>query len=282
MTKIINGRKIAEIIKNDLKNKIYHFDRNPCVVALNIGQNISSKKYLEIKSKESKKIGIKFKEINFDEKINQTKLLKKIKELNDDVLVDGIIVQFPLPKHLDSNIIRSTISQFKDVDGVNPFNKGKLGFTNSILIPPTSKAVITILKSENIKLKGKNVVIIGYGLVAGEPISILLKHQKATVIICDIDTKNIGMFTKKADIIISAAGKKNLLKGDMIEEGTFIINIGAENINGNLFPDVQYSTVEAKASFITPTPGGVGPLTVAHLLENVVKCYEIKVERNEK
>lgn len=273
--KIIDGRKIAAYIESSLKEKVDYLKNNgitPCIYVILIGDDPASVIYVRNKENAANRCGIMSKKIILPVNISESELLNKINELNDDSLVHGILVQLPIPLHIDENKIMEAISPDKDVDGFHPFNEGKIFTGNSSFYPCTPFGIIKMLDYSNIELKGKNVVIIGQSIIVGKPLSIMLMNRNATVSVLNIHTNNIKCWTKMADVLISATGKPHLIDESFVKDGCVVIDVGIAKLNGKICGDVNFNSVIQKVSKITPVPGGVGPVTVAILMENTVNA----------
>lgn len=268
--KVIDGKRISENMLNALKKEINEMDKKPCLATVLIGDNPASKLYVNKKEEACKFIGIDSKKLVFSDDIKETELIDAIHNLNNDENITGILIQLPLPTHMNQNSVFEAISPSKDVDGFNPLNVGNLLNGNEKLVSCTPKGIIRILEQNNIEINGKNVVIIGQGYVVGRPLAALCMNRDATVISCNDKTKNLREFTLKADILVSAAGVPKLVKGDMVKSGAVVIDVGINKVDGKLCGDVDFKDVKEKASYLTPVPGGVGPMTVAILMENTV------------
>lgn len=273
---IIDGRKCSNIIKEDLKRKIVEKRIEPCLAVIQIGNNEASNIYVNNKKKACEKVGIKFKELKFPDTISQELVIKEIKRLNNDKSVNGIIVQLPLPKPFDAGVIINEINPLKDVDGLTYENVGNLVLENDCLVSCTPLGVINLLKMYNAKIEGKHVVIVGRSNLVGKPLIQLFLQENATVSVCHSKSEDIKNITKQADILVVAVGHPNLITKDMVKENAIIIDVGINHDEKNLCGDVDFDGVSKKASLITPVPGGVGPMTVACLLKNVVKAYNMQ------
>lgn len=274
-TKIIDGKKIAADIELSLKEKIDYLKNNgiaPCIYVILIGDNPASVIYVRNKENAAKRCGILSKKIILPVDVSEDELLNKINELNDNPLVHGILVQLPVPPHIDENKIMETICVNKDVDGFHPFNEGKIFTGNSSFYPCTPFGIIKMLDYSNIELIGKNVIIVGQSIIVGKPLSIMLMNRYATVSILNIYTGDIRRWTKMADILISATGKAHLIDDSFVKDGAVIIDVGITKLNGKICGDVNFDSVIEKVSKITPVPGGVGPVTVSVLMENTVNA----------
>jgi methylenetetrahydrofolate dehydrogenase (NADP+)/methenyltetrahydrofolate cyclohydrolase len=283
--KILDGKSTASLIRNRIKELIdkEFKSRNfqPGLVAILVGNNPASKIYVNAKAKACEEVGIYSKVIELDEAISQNDLIDIIKQLNINPKFHGILVQQPLPKHINTEIVNQTIEPAKDVDGFHPVNMGKLLLDEVGLKPCTPLGIIELLRHYHIDLNGKNVVVIGRSNIVGKPLAVMLmqknKFTNATVTVCHSSTKDISFFTKNADVVISAIGKPEFLKADMIKEDSVVIDVGINRIDDlnsqkgyKIVGDVKFDEVSEKASYITPVPGGVGPMTIAMLLQNTL------------
>ena len=273
MSKIIDGKKISLEIKNELKLRVEKMKEKPSLVVISVGDDPASKVYVAQKEKCANYIGILYKHIHYDS-ISDDDLIDKINELNHDKKVHGIIVQLPLPKGMDEKRIVNTIDNQKDVDGLTYLNAGLLLNNQTSLVSCTPKGIMELLKREKINVEGANCVVIGRSILVGKPMMNLLINANATVTLCHSKTKNIAKITKKADILVVAIGKKHFIKRDMVKRGSIIIDVGINRIDGKLYGDVDYDDVKDKVKKITPVPGGVGPMTVVMLMQNVIEAYE--------
>ena len=275
MAVIIDGKICAKKILDDIKERVSKLDKKPCLAVILANNDSSSKIYVASKEKRSIELGFNSKVYRFDETITQDGLNKLIKELNQDPEVNGILVQLPLYNHLNSQEIIELIDPKKDVDGFHPINAGRLSCG---LIPEaiccTPKGVIKLLKEYSIDIVGKNALVIGRSNIVGKPTANLLINENATVALAHSKTKNLKELCLKADIIVSATGCAKLIKKDMVKQGAVVIDIGiSKQQNGSLIGDVDFEEVKEVASYITPVPGGVGPMTIACLMENTYELY---------
>jgi len=283
--KILDGKATSALIRNRIKDIIEKEfkPRNlqPGLVAVLVGNNPASKIYVSSKAKACEEVGIYSKVIELDEAISQNELIDVIKQLNINPKFHGILVQQPLPKHINTELVNETISPAKDVDGFHPLNMGKLLLGEDCLKPCTPLGIIELLKHYQIELSGKNVVVIGRSNIVGKPLAAMLiqkdKVTNATVTVCHSATKDISFFTKNADVVIAAIGKPEFLKAEMIKDDAVVIDVGInriEDLNSQkgyrIVGDVKFDEISEKASFITPVPGGVGPMTIAMLLKNTL------------
>ena len=282
MATIINGKELAQKIRSNLKFKVDELKKkgiNPKLAVIMVGDDKASKVYVKNKSKACEEIGIEFEEFLMDENIQMEELLELIQNLNNRKDIHGILLQSPIPKNLDINKAFNEIDYRKDVDGFNPINVGKLSIGEDCFISCTPFGVVKMLEEYNIPIEGKNAVIIGRSNIVGKPLIQCMLQKNATVIVCHSRTKNIEEITKQADILIVAIGKAKFVKENMVKDGAVVIDVGINrNEEGKLVGDVDFENIEKKASYITPVPGGVGPMTIAMLMNNVVKAAEMQCE----
>ena len=278
MAEIINGKEIAENILNNIKKEVENFDIKPDLAVIIVGCNPASKVYVKNKIKKSEFLGFNSILKELPENTSKEELLTVIKKLNDDENVNGILLQLPLPKGLDEKDFLDEISPIKDVDGFTTYNSGKLfKGEKPYAVACTPKGIIKLLEAKNINLEGKLAVVVGRSNIVGKPISALLLQKNATVIQAHSKTKNLSEILNMADIIVSATGKEEFIKGEMIKKGAVIIDVGiTRNKNGKLTGDVDFESVFNKASYITPVPGGVGPMTISCLMENTLELYKLQ------
>lgn len=278
MAEIINGKEIAENILNNIKKEVENFNVKPTLAVIIVGNDPASKVYVKNKIKKSEFLGFNSILKELPEDIQKEELLDVIKNLNNDKNVNGILLQLPLPKGLDEKDFLDEISPIKDVDGFTTYNSGKLfKGEKPYSIACTPKGIIKLLETKNINLEGKVAVVVGRSNIVGKPVANLLLQKNATVIQAHSKTKNLPEILKLADIIISATGKEEFIKGDMVKKGAIIIDVGiTRNKNGKLTGDVDFESVYNKVSYITPVPGGVGPMTIATLMENTLELYKLQ------
>jgi len=282
----IDGKEIAQTVKDRVRKAVEELKSqgiNPCLATILVGDNQASATYVKNKHKACEEVGIITKDFKFGSEISQLELNKKIDELNKDKIVHGILVQLPLPNHLDEFFTTSSISPLKDVDGLTPHNAGLLAMKKAALVACTPLGVMEMFDYYNIELDGKNVVIINRSGLVGKPLYHLLLARDATVITCHSKTKNINELCQLADIIITAVGdrKKFTLTPDMIKKDAVIIDVAISRYNEKLVGDTDYEQIIEKASYATPVPGGVGPMTVAMLLKNTITAASLssQIER---
>ena len=282
MNKIINGRKIAKEINEQLKENVEKFYQKnkiyPKLSVIIVGDDPASLFYVRMMAKTCEKVSIHFEKHNLSAEISEEELLGIIDSLNKDVSVSGIIVQLPLPKHINQEKIQESVNPIKDVDCFNPINMGKLALANPEFFPCTPYAVYEIMKRENIIAEGKHTVIVGRSNIVGRPLALILlqkeKYANATITICHSRTKNLADFTRQADILIAAVGRAEIIHKDMVKEGAVIIDVGTNEVDGKLTGDVAFDEVMEKVSAITPVPGGVGPVTNVMLMKNTLMAAE--------
>ena len=278
MAEIINGKEIAENILNNIKKEVESYDVKPTLAVIIVGNDPASKVYVKNKIKKSEFLGFNSILKELPENTTKEELLDVIKNLNEDKNVNGILLQLPLPKGLNEKDFLDEISPIKDVDGFTTYNSGKLfKGEKPYAVACTPKGIIKLLETKNINLEGKLAVVIGRSNIVGKPIAALLLQKNATVIQAHSKTKNLPEILKLADAIISATGKEEFIKGDMVKEGAVIIDVGiTRNKNGKLTGDVDFESVYNKVSYITPVPGGVGPMTIATLMENTLELNKLQ------
>ncbi|WP_338951352.1 bifunctional 5,10-methylenetetrahydrofolate dehydrogenase/5,10-methenyltetrahydrofolate cyclohydrolase [Fusobacterium nucleatum] len=276
---LMDGKELARDIKTKIKTEIDNIKKihniNPMVATILVGDNQASQVYLNSQIKSYQDLGIGVQKYFFSEEISEAYLLNLIDKLNKDTEVDGIMVNLPLPPQINVTKVLNSIKLVKDVDGFKAENLGLLfqnneGFTS----PSTPAGIMALIEKYNIDLEGKDVVVVGSSNIVGKPIAALILNSRGTVTICNIYTKNLAEKTKNADILISAVGKPKLITEDMVKEGAVVIDVGINRVNGKLEGDVDFESVQKKASHITPVPGGVGALTVAMLLSNILKSFK--------
>jgi methylenetetrahydrofolate dehydrogenase (NADP+) / methenyltetrahydrofolate cyclohydrolase len=271
MGQIIDGLGISIGVLDELKSRVVKMAIKPRLTVVLVGEDPGSKIYVSMKEKKAKEIGMGSEAIVLPEKTTQTELLAVIKRLNDDKHVTGILVQLPLPKHINEKEIIVALDPEKDVDGLHPVNMGKLLLGQiSKFVPCTPLGIMEMLKHEGISLSGKNAVVIGRSNIVGKPIAQLLMRENATVTVCHSKTRDIKFFTKNADLIVAAVGIPKFVTADMISKGVVLIDVGINRVDGKVIGDIDYEGVKDIASAITPVPKGVGPMTIAMLLKNCV------------
>lgn len=283
---ILNGRKIADEIKKELAREVKKIkskgNKVPHLAAILVGDDAASQTYVSNKIKDCKEVGFEYTLLNFPPTITQSKLISEIDRLNNDADIDGFIVQLPLPEHIQQEEITERILPRKDVDGFTNKNFGKIISKDPLILPATPLGILELLRRYNIKTKGKHCVVVGNSRIVGSPMAMLMSyHGNATVTNCHIHTKDLKDYTKSADILIVAVGKPGLITDDMVKEGAVVVDVGINRIEDNsargfhLQGDVSFDEVSKKCSFITPVPGGVGPMTRASLLLNTLNAAKV-------
>ena len=281
--KILSGKIVSKKVKEDLKievDKLKGKDITPKLAVIMVGEDEASKVYVRNKSKACDQVGVSFEEFLLPENITEKELFDLIDRLNEDDTINGILLQSPIPKHLDQNKAFRRISPDKDVDGFNPVNVGDLCIGNDCFISCTPFGIMKILEYYNIDIEGKNAVVLGRSNIVGKPMVQCLLAKHATVTVCHSRTKNLKSITSNADILVVAIGKPKYVKADMVKEGAVVIDVGINrNEEGKICGDVDYKEVLPKVSKITPVPGGVGPMTIAMLLYNLVKATKKQIRK---
>lgn len=274
-SKIIDGKRISEKILNELKSKIKNMGQKPGLALVLVGDNPASEIYVNFKEKTCKEVGFYCERYNLDKNTGEIDLLKLVNELNQKKEIHGILVQLPLPKQIDGHLVINSILPHKDVDGFTPLNLGNLISENIMIAPATARAVLHLIESTGIDIEGKNAVVVGRSTIVGKPTAMMLLEKNATVTICHSKTKNLAEHTKKADILVVAAGKPKLIKKEMLKENAVVIDVGINRVDGKITGDIDFDDVKEIAGYITPVPGGVGPMTIAMLMDNTLKAMEL-------
>lgn len=273
---ILDGRKIKNLILDEVKEEVIGLGVKLKLVIIQVGNDNASDVYVKQKFNMCNYVGFCFEHIKLDSNVNTEYLVSLINDLNNDNSVTGILVQLPLPNSIDKEKVLNTISYLKDVDGLTDTNKDRLVSLIEGLFPCTPLGVIELLDRYNISVDGKNIVVIGRSELVGKPLSIMIKNKGGNVTVCHSQTEDISIYTRNADIIISAVGKINLITGDMVSDGAIIIDVGINRCENGICGDVDFDSVKDKCSYITPVPGGVGPMTVAMLAKNILKAYKMQ------
>jgi methylenetetrahydrofolate dehydrogenase (NADP+)/methenyltetrahydrofolate cyclohydrolase len=278
MGEIISGKTLSKEIREEIKKQVSELHKKygkvPHLAVVLVGEDPASQSYVRAKERACIKAGMKSTVIIKPDTITQEELLNIIDDLNKDDEVHGILVQLPLPKHIDDDFVIDAIDIKKDVDGFHPLNVAYMHLGRDAILPATPKGIMTMLHSKNIELKGKDAVIIGRSNIVGKPIAMLLMKEHATVQICHSRTQNLKDKVKQADIIVAAVGRANTITADMVKQGAVVIDVGVNRVDGKLVGDCDFENIKDKASYITPVPGGVGPMTITSLLQNTVACFE--------
>ena len=274
MAQILDGKAVSQRIKDELKKEVSALKEKGVEAGLAVvivGDNPASRVYVNSKKKACAEIGILSVEYALKEETTEEELLSLVRKLNDDSTINGILVQLPLPKHINEETIINAIAPEKDVDAFHPVNVGKIMIGNFDFLPCTPAGVMELIKESNIELEGKNCVVVGRSNIVGKPQSMLLLHKNATVTICHSKTKNLKEVCKGADVLVVAVGRANMVTADMVKEGAVVIDVGMNRLpDKKLCGDVDFENVSKVASAITPVPGGVGPMTIAMLMKNTV------------
>lgn len=276
---IISGKELSAKLKaemaKDVATYMNKYGRLPKLSVILVGEDPGSVSYVTGKAKACDEVGILNETIRLEATVTEAELLNKIDELNADSTVDGILIQLPLPKHIDENKVIFSIKREKDVDGFHPLNVAGLWNNTDCVVPCTPKGVIKLLKSENIEMKGKNVVVIGRSNIVGLPVSKLLLNENATVTITHSKTQNLPQVCAQADILVVAVGRAKFVTPDFIKKGAVVIDVGVnrDEATGKLCGDVDFDACAEKTSYITKVPGGVGPMTISCLIENTIECF---------
>lgn len=277
---IMDGKSLKGEILSGLAEKVKALDKVPTLCVIQVGDDEPSNVYINQKRKMCSEIGYNFIHEKYDDSITEEELLKNIDRFNSNDNIDAILVQMPLPSGINEKSIQNAVNKYKDVDGLNDSNIVDLISGKSSLYPCTACGVISLLDKYGVILEGSNVVIVGRSSLVGIPLFHMLENRNATVTLCHSKTRNLQSITKNADIIISATGVKGLIKEDMVNNNAVVVDVGITRENGKLYGDVDFDNVSKKASLITPVPGGVGPMTIASLAQNVLKAYKMQ-KRND-
>jgi len=278
MGNIIDGKALSLVVKDEVKAQVTELEakygRKPCLVVIIVGENPASQVYVRNKVKAAAYTGMDSRLIELPADISEQALLQQIVELNNDPVVDGILVQLPLPKHIDEEKVIDTIAREKDVDGFHPGNVAGLWLGKDCIVPCTPAGIMRLIDSIGYELEGKNAVVVGRSNIVGKPVAKLLLDRHATVTIAHSCTSDLGAVCRTADVLVTAVGKAGLVDGSMIKPGAVVIDVGMNhNAEGKLCGDVDFASAEPVASWITPVPGGVGPMTIAMLMKNTIHCF---------
>lgn len=279
MARLLEGKPISEIILRQLSQEVSQFKKKPVLASIMIGQNSAAESYVKSQSKMAQQLGVDYQLQRLPAAITEGELLNFIHRLNIDDTTDGIILQMPLPAHLDPQKAIAHISFEKDIEGMHPINLGRLFLGQSKIVPCTAQAVMELLKATQINLYGKDTVIVGHSDIVGKPLAMLLLRELVTVTICHIGTFDAGKlkdYISKAEILIVAVGRPELIKGEWIKEGAIVIDVGINRVEGKIVGDVEFDSAQKRASFISPVPGGVGPLTVTMLMRNLIEAIKAR------
>lgn len=270
---LLDGKALANDILDKLSLKVNRLDTAPNLVVIQVGNDPASSVYVRNKERTAERVGINSETVKLSKHITQDELLEIIDKYNHFTDVNGILVQLPLPKHIDEQVILEAISPMKDVDGFHPLNVGKLNIGQKQMIPSTPAGIMELLKANHIELEGKHVVIVGRSNIVGKPLAHLLLEANATVTIAHSKTKDLKHLTKQADILVVAVGQPELITEDYVKDGTVVIDVGINRTESGLKGDVDFNNVKSKVAAITPVPGGVGPMTIAMLMNQTYQAY---------
>lgn len=273
---ILDGKLVSKKIQEELKKEVSSLSTKPCLLVILVGHDQASQIYVASKEKACKRVGMESKTIVLEDDISQKELIKIIQKANNDKNIHGILVQLPLPKYMDEKAVVGAIDPMKDVDGLHAYNQGKLMLGEPGLVPCTPKGIMRLLDEYHVNLQGKNALVIGRSILVGKPVAQLLLQRSATVTVAHSKTTNLKELCQKMDIIVCAVGKPKTITEDMVKDGAIIVDVGINRVLGNIVGDVDYLSVAPKTSRITPVPGGVGPMTIACLLENVLEAYHLQ------
>lgn len=270
---LLDGKALANDILDKLSLKVEQLDTAPNLLVIQVGNDHASSVYVRNKERTAERVGINSETIKLSKHITQDELLEIIDKYNNDRSVNGILVQLPLPKHIDEQVILEAISPVKDVDGFHPLNVGKLNIGQKQMIPSTPAGIMELLKANHIELEGKHVVIVGRSNIVGKPLAHLLLEENATVTVAHSRTKNLKQLTKLADILVVAVGQPELITKDYVKTGAVVIDVGINRTESGLKGDVDFNSVKSEVAAITPVPGGVGPMTIAMLMNQTYQAY---------
>jgi len=283
--KITNGNEIAKQIRAKVASEIQQlqkkYDKQPMIATIGIGKNPSSELYLKLRTIACNQVGIATKLVQFDQQVNEKTVLQTIAQLNTDSNVHGIFIQYPVPSQLSTTTLMRSIVPYKDVEGFHPENLGKTLIGDEILVPCTPLSVLSILEHEQLTLQGKDIVIVNHSTIVGKPLAVMLLNRNATVTICHVYTKDLKKYTSHADILITGAGVPKLITKDHIKDNAVVVDVGITETRDGVRGDVDFDSVKEKAKVLTPVPGGVGPVTIACALSNMVKTYRTCCEKEE-
>jgi len=274
---LLDGKDLAAQLRQKMKEQVAGMQPKPGLGVVLVGDNPASKVYVEGKIKACEEVGIVSKKILLGANATESEVIAAVDEMNQDREIHGFIVQLPLPEQVSEHLVIDSILAFKDADGFSAVNVGNMFLGKGLLLPATPKGIIRLLLAHNIPLKGKHAVVVGRSNIVGKPVSFLLQQQDCTVTMCHSKTENLKSLTKQADILVVAIGKPRFVTKDMVKKGAVVVDVGMHRLeDGTLCGDVDFEKVKNKAGWITPAPGGVGPMTIAMLLENAIECYQLQ------
>ena len=276
--RIIDGKAISQVVKDEVRSEVAAIEaegrRKPCLCVIIVGENPASQVYVRNKVKAAAYTGMESLLIELPVSVSEEELLAKIASLNEDPAVDGILVQLPLPGHIDEEKVIDAIAAEKDVDGFHPSNVAGLWLGKDCVVPCTPAGVMRLIDSTGVELSGKTAVVVGRSNIVGKPVAKLLLDRNATVVIAHSRTADLGAVCRQADVLVAAVGKPGLISGDMVKPGAIVIDVGINRLqDGHLCGDVDFASCSEVAGWITPVPGGVGPMTIAMLMKNTLRCY---------
>jgi len=275
MAILIDGKAVAKTIIEQVRERVSSLKVKPCLAIVMVGKNPASAIYVSGKEKACAEAGIECRRTGLNENISESKLLDVVNALNNDPAVHGILVQLPLPKQIDEDVIINSILPTKDVDGFSPVSMGLLSIGNPHFIPATALGCVKLIESTGVPIAGRHAVVVGRSNIVGKPVASLLLERNATVTVCHSRTKNLADYARMADILVVAVGKPGTITGSMVKKGAVVIDVGINRLpGGSIVGDVDFDSVSKVAGFITPVPGGVGPMTIACLMENTVRACE--------
>lgn len=281
MAQLLEGKPLAEKIKEEIKQQVVALKVKPVLASIMVGENAGAASYVKSQGKAAQNLGIEYRLQTLPQDTTENALIDFIRKLNADKSVNGMIIQMPLPQAIDYKKISRFISPEKDIEGMHPQNIGKLLFGKAKLIPCTAAAAFELINSSGIDLYGKEVVVVGHSEIVGKPLALLLLDKFATVTLCHIGTskaQKLEEHVRKAEVLVVAVGKAGLIKGDWIKEGAVVIDVGINRVADKIVGDVEFEAAEKRAAFITPVPGGVGPLTVTMLMRNLVEAAKAQTQ----
>ena len=280
MAKLLEGKPLAEKIKEGIKQDALSLKKKLVLASIQVGENAGASAYVKSQQKVAESLGIEYRLDKLPPDTSEKSLIESVQKLNSDKSVNGIIIQMPLPPQIDYKKISQFILAEKDIEGMHPANIGKIVFGKAKILPCTPAAVMELLNSIGVDLYGKEVVVVGHSEIVGKPLALLLLDKFATVTVCHIGTSKAGKLeehVRKAEVLIVAVGKAGLIKGELIKEGAIVIDVGINRVADKIVGDVEFETAEKRASYITPVPGGVGPLTVTMLMRNLVEAAKLQL-----
>jgi methylenetetrahydrofolate dehydrogenase (NADP+) / methenyltetrahydrofolate cyclohydrolase len=279
--RIIDGKRIAVAVRDEVRERVGRLRRDnygvPGLAVIRVGDDPASAAYVRSKAAACEEVGIASRQLTFPAFVSHEELVASVQELNGDNGVHGILVQLPLPRHLDERAVLETVAPAKDVDGFTYANIGRLVENHARFVPCTPAGILELLDREKIEIAGKHTVVLGRSEIVGKPTAMLLLHRNATVTICHSRTADLPAVTRRADILIAAVGRPRLITAEMVKAGAVVIDVGINRVEGKLVGDVDFDSVAPVASAITPVPGGVGPMTVAMLLRNTLRAFELSL-----